>query len=107
MDTVTPAPAAAVHACAGEAVVMENLLLAATAAAEVTSFRKNHRHVPVHRLVVLVGFDSAFFFLLYNNISRPRLACTFDFFIRLLKEEGGKYPTGAKAWPACLLALGR
>ena len=44
MDTVTPAPlqlqsAAAAHACAGDAAVMEKLLLAVTAAAEVTSVK--------------------------------------------------------------------
>jgi len=45
MATVTTAPlqvqsaAAAVHACAGDAAVMEKLLLAVTAAAEVTSVK--------------------------------------------------------------------
>lgn len=70
MATVTPAPlqlqsaAAAVHACAGDAAVMEKLL-AVTAAAEVTSVKITAMSLFII-FVVLVSFDSA---VLYSLLS--------------------------------------
>lgn len=71
MATVTPAPlqlqsaAAAVHACAGDAAVMEKLL-AVTAAAEVTSVKITAMSLFIIFVVLLVSFDSA---VLYSLLS--------------------------------------